>query len=158
VNDKECRHDESAAISYTELEEAKPGEPFFHEWNTYLRALERLLGEGREGKFVLIQKETIVEIFDTEEDARREGLKRYLLKPFLVQQIRSKEPNLRMRGYNMPWPVSPSPLAKPASILGFSVGNAPDFAALSKPDFGKLLVGLGVTETGSKPTVPNKIH
>lgn len=105
---------EPATVHYTELREARPEEPFFHEWNTYLREVGRLLDQGHEGKFVLIRQESIIGVFDTDADARAEGLKSYLLQPFLVQQIRLREPILRLRGYNIAWPLSPSPLAKPA--------------------------------------------
>jgi hypothetical protein len=114
MNDIKNKEAELDTISYTELVQAKPGEAFFHEWNTYLREVGRLLREGHQGKFILINDEAIIGIFDTEDAARTEGLKRCLLQPFLVQQIRSREPILRIRGYNVPWPVSRSQLAKPA--------------------------------------------
>ncbi len=114
MNENETSPPIPNSIHYTELEPAKIGEPFFHEWNTYLKELGRLLDEGYAGKYVLLKDETIVGIFDSVNAARAVGLKRYLLQPFLVQQIRSQEPSLRIRGYNMPCPVSTSLLAKPA--------------------------------------------
>jgi len=91
-------------VHYTELREAQPGEPLADERNTYRREVGRLLAEGQEGKFVLIKGTTIVGLFDTSEAARGVGLKQWLLQPFLVQQILTEEPYLRMRGVNFPLP------------------------------------------------------
>jgi hypothetical protein len=103
-----------AAIPYTELPQAKSEERFCQEWNTYVREIGKLLAEGHETKFVLIKDERIIGLFASEEAARKEGLRRYLLEPFLVQQIRRHESILRLRGYNLPCPVSTSPSARPA--------------------------------------------
>jgi hypothetical protein len=97
-----------------ELPKGRPDEPCFQEWNTYLREAGRLIDEGHEGKFVLIKEEVIVGIFGNRESALTEGARRFLLAPFLIQQIRRVEPILRIRGYNLPCPSSTSPLAKPA--------------------------------------------
>ena len=96
--------DRPKAVHYTELPEAKLGSPCASEWNTYRREVARLLSEGHEGRYALIKGGTIVGIYDTDESAREEGLRRYLLEPFLVQPIRAEEPYLRVRGVNFPWP------------------------------------------------------
>lgn len=101
-------------IHYTDLPPANSDQPFYREWNTYLREIGRLLREGHEGRFVLIKAEAIVSLFATEEAAREAGLRLFLLEPFLVQQVREREPLLRVRGMNMPCRLSISPLAKPA--------------------------------------------
>lgn len=92
-------------VHYTELREAQPGEPLADERNTYRREVGRLLAEGQEGKFALIKGTNIVGLFDTCEAARGVGLKQWLLQPFLVQQILTEEPYLRMRGLNFPLPT-----------------------------------------------------
>lgn len=91
-------------LSFTELPEAKEGDAFQHEWNTYRREIGRWLAQGLEGRHVLIKGEEIIGIYDTWETAREEGLKRYLLEPFFVHPIRAVEPYLRVRGCNFPWP------------------------------------------------------
>ena len=93
---------EPPTIHYTELPEGRPGEPLALEWNTYRREVGRLLAEGQEGKFVLIKEETIIGLFDSWDAAYAAGLQRYLLEPLLVHQIQTREPILRLRGYNMP--------------------------------------------------------
>jgi hypothetical protein len=103
-----------ATIHYTELPEAKAGEALGREWNTYRREAGRLLAEGHDGKYVLIKEEMILGFFDSEDTARAEGSKRFPRQPFLVHQIREREPLLRIRGCNLPCPSSPTPLAKPA--------------------------------------------
>ncbi len=52
------------------------------------------LGELKqdEGKFVLIQGETVIDIFSSYDDALKEGYKRFGLTPFLVKQIHAIEP------------------------------------------------------------------
>jgi hypothetical protein len=96
-------------VHYTELPEAKPGEPLAEEWNTYRREVGRWLSEGLEGRHVLIKGEKVLGFYDTSEEARAVGLKLYLLQPFLVHPIRTEEPYLRIRGINHPWPISPLP-------------------------------------------------
>jgi hypothetical protein len=101
-------------IHYTEMRKAQPGDPFFHEWNTYLRELPSMLAGGHEAQFVLLRDEEVVGFFETEREAQDAGLKRYLLGRFLVQQIRAYEPIFSARGYDLPWPVSVFQSAKPA--------------------------------------------
>jgi hypothetical protein len=89
-------------VPYTQLPTAKPGEELGSEWNTYCREVGRLLAEGQEDRFVLIKGETILGLYDSWHAARRAGLERFLLEPFLVHQIRTREPILQVRGYNLP--------------------------------------------------------
>jgi hypothetical protein len=96
-------------VHYTELPEAKPGHPLAEEWNTYRREVGRWLAEGLEGRHVFIKGTEILGIYETDEEARAEGLKRYLLQPFFVHQIRAEEPYVRIRGVSFPWPTSPLP-------------------------------------------------
>lgn len=56
------------------------------EVETYERHREELLGQA-EGKFVLICRDEIAGVFDTEEDAVRQGYERFGNVPFLVKQI-----------------------------------------------------------------------
>jgi len=99
-------HEPIRGVHYTELPEAKPGEPLAEEWNTYRREVGRWLAEGLEGRHVLIKGTEILGIYDTSEEARKVGLQRYLLQPFFVHPIRPEEPYLRIRGINHPWPSS----------------------------------------------------
>lgn len=92
-------------IHYTELREAKHGEPLAEEWNTYCREVGRLLAEGQEGRHVFIKGEKIIGIFATPDEAMEAGLKNDLLPPFFVHPIRTEEPYLRIRGINYPWPT-----------------------------------------------------
>jgi hypothetical protein len=93
---------ETPTIHYTELPEASPDSPLYQAWNTYRREVGRLLAEGQEGKFALIKDEVVIGLYDTWDAARAAGLQRYLLSPFLVHQVQSREPILRLRGYNLP--------------------------------------------------------
>jgi hypothetical protein len=92
---------ERSGVHYTQLSEAKPGEPFFHEWNTYRREVGRLLHQGLDGRYVLIKGETIIGIYETWDAARQTGLQRFLLDSFFVHLIRAEEPFLRIRGLNL---------------------------------------------------------
>jgi len=62
------------------------------ELDTYNRQLPTLLSNEGEGKFVLIQGESIVDLFGTYEDALKEGYKRFgVTTTFLVKQISGVE-------------------------------------------------------------------
>ena len=93
---------ERPTIHYRDLPEASPDSPLRQAWNTYRREVERLLAEGQEGKFVLIKDDAVVGLYDTWDAAREAGLRRYLLSPFLVHQVQTREPILRLRGHNLP--------------------------------------------------------
>ena len=93
-------------IHYTELPAAKPDDVLGREWNTYRREVGRLLSEGHAGRFVLIKGEEILGLYDTWDAARQVGLRRFLMQPFLVHEVRAEEPYLRIRGVNLPWRTS----------------------------------------------------
>ena len=65
-------------IPYTELPEAAPNDDLAAEWNTYRKLLPQWLAEGHEGKTVLLKGEEVVGIYETEEAAEVEGLRRFL--------------------------------------------------------------------------------
>lgn len=46
---------------------------------------------AHEGKFVLIHADEVIDIYDTYEDAVKEGYARFKLEPFLVKQIHAFE-------------------------------------------------------------------
>ena len=94
---------EHPTIHYTELPESSPDSPLYQAWNTYRQEVARLLAEGQEGKFVLIKDEAVIGLYDTWGAAREAGLRRYLLPPFPVHQVQTREPILRLRGYNLPY-------------------------------------------------------
>jgi hypothetical protein len=81
-----------------------PTSPVSREWNTYRREVGRLLSEGHEGEFALIKGEEVVGLFPTFAEGIREGRARYQFQPFLVQQIREREPLLVIRGHSLPCP------------------------------------------------------
>jgi hypothetical protein len=87
---------EPPTIPCTELPEAKPDSPLYHEWNYYRREVGRLLAEGHEGRFVLIKGEAILGIWDTHAEAKAAALQKYLMQPCLIHQVRSREPLLRL--------------------------------------------------------------
>jgi hypothetical protein len=87
------------SIHYTELPPSTGGQPLDAEWETYRREVGRLLAEGNEGKHVLIKGETIIGIYDTDDEAMDEGRRRYLLQGYLVHQIQTWERLYRTRNW-----------------------------------------------------------
>lgn len=85
-------------IPWGQLPDASPGEFFCEEWNAYKRAMPRLLKEGKEGQFALIKGNELVGVYTTWDEARSEGLKRYLLDKHFIHRILRDEPLLRIRG------------------------------------------------------------
>ena len=97
-------NEKSRGVPYADLPEASPDQPLAQEWNTYRKQVGRLLAEGLAGKHVLIKGNDLVGTFETFDAALAAGVQRFLLGPFLVHEIREEEPNLRIRGVNLPWP------------------------------------------------------
>jgi hypothetical protein len=63
-------------------------QPFAAELATYLRELPRLLDEGEEGRWVMIQGNTVLSTWDTFRDARQAGYERFGLdRPFMTQKV-----------------------------------------------------------------------
>lgn len=89
-------------IHYTQLPELFPEDDLFHEWIAYRRELPRLIAEGNEGRFVLLKGDAIIGIFDAEEAAAKVGYDRFLREPFMVKQVLSHEPVLRIPWYCQP--------------------------------------------------------
>ena len=87
---------EPTTVSYTELPDGRPDSPIAREWNFYRREVGRLLAEGHEGRWLLIKGEEIIGIWNREEDARAVALQKYPGQPCLIQQVRSREPVMRM--------------------------------------------------------------
>ncbi len=87
----------SETIHYSQLKPAQPEEAFYQEWNTYLRELPRLLTEEREGQFVLILGDVIIDYFPTFAAAVTLGRQRFGRQRILVQQVREQEPVLRLK-------------------------------------------------------------
>jgi hypothetical protein len=62
--------------------------PLTAEWATYRRALPRLLESGHEGRFALIQGDTLIGVYDTFDDADQVGYDRFGLDTeFMAQPI-----------------------------------------------------------------------
>ncbi len=59
------------------------------ELETYKKKLPEL--KENEGKFVLIQGDTVVDVYTSYEDAMKEGYSKFGLEPFLVKQIQTIE-------------------------------------------------------------------
>jgi hypothetical protein len=87
---------EAPTIHYTELPEAKPDSPLYHEWSFYRSVVGQLLAEGQEGRFLLIKGRAIIGIWDTHDEARAVALEKYLMQPCLIHQIRNREPLIRV--------------------------------------------------------------
>jgi hypothetical protein len=87
---------ERPTIPYTELPVGSAASPIAGEGDRYRREVGQLLAEGHENRWVLIKGEEIIGIWDTEDDARAVALQKYLMQPCLIQQVRSREPIVRM--------------------------------------------------------------
>ena len=48
--------------------------------------------KDREGKFVLIHEEEVIDFFSTYEDAIKSGYQQFQLRPFLVKRVHATEP------------------------------------------------------------------
>jgi hypothetical protein len=90
-------------IHYTDLPEDTSGGPIAKEWNFYRRVVGRLLEEGKEGKWILINGEEIVGIWDTEEEARSYAVKNYPKEPLYIRHILKQEPVLRTPTFLYRW-------------------------------------------------------
>jgi hypothetical protein len=95
-------------IDHRELGPRPPDSPLGAEREFYRRELERLLAEGHEGKWVLIEGESLVGLFDTEDQALDARAEHFLCRPVLIQQILAREPLLgSLPRYNWSTPDSP---------------------------------------------------
>ncbi len=94
---------EPQTIHHTELPEDTSGGPLAVEWNFYRREVARLLAEGHEDRWVLIKGEEIIGIWDTEDEANRVRLERFLMQHVLMKPIRTLEPVIRGGGYLRRW-------------------------------------------------------
>ncbi len=83
-------------VPYTALAEAPPDSPIATEWYFYRRQVGRLLAEGNQGKWVLIEGEGVVGIWDTIEQANE--AMRSLGTLVVIKQILEHEHVLRI-GY-----------------------------------------------------------
>jgi hypothetical protein len=94
---------ERPSVHFTDLPQSLSSSPIAAEWNLYCRHVGRLLAEGQEGRWVLIKGEEIIGIWDTEEEADRVRLQRFLMQPVLLKQICVREQILRGGGYDRRW-------------------------------------------------------
>ena len=101
-------------IPHTELPPANPESPTATEWETYRREVGRLLAEGLEGKTVLIHGNDVISPFDTWDEARSEGVRRFGLGPYLVQTVRANEPLIRLPIWLQLWHGSRSQFKRTA--------------------------------------------
>jgi hypothetical protein len=100
-----------STIHYTELQPFRDGGPLTVEWDLYRREVGRWLGEGLEGRWVLIKDEEVIGFFDTRDAAMDAAYKRYLIprQPFLVHQILTRERLLRVNRFLRPNPCPTPP-------------------------------------------------
>jgi hypothetical protein len=61
------------------------------ELKTYKDKLPELIAEKNEGKFVLIHGTELINVYDTYEDAIKDGYAKFKLEAFLVKQIQAIE-------------------------------------------------------------------
>ena len=78
-----------STIHHTELPE---GDPSDREYQTYRREVARLLAEGHDGRWALIKGDEVFGVFDTLDEARAEGTRRFLLSSFLLRHVHDWEP------------------------------------------------------------------
>ena len=82
-------------LHHTQLPADPSDDPAARDWNCYLREAGRLITDGHEGRWVLIKGETIVGVWDTDEEARTAAAEQFLMEPVLIHQIREWEPALQ---------------------------------------------------------------
>jgi hypothetical protein len=66
--------------------------PIYPEAQTFRRELPRLLAEGHEGKWALINGDDVIDLLETFDEGYRIGRERFLLQPFIVQPVRERQP------------------------------------------------------------------
>jgi hypothetical protein len=76
-----------------------PDHPRAKEWAAYRRELPRLLAEGLEGRFALVQGDVVDSTWPTFSEAVEAGYERFDLTPFMVHQIWKVEPVYRVPSY-----------------------------------------------------------
>jgi hypothetical protein len=87
--------DERPTVHYTALPAGSPDSLIAREWSFYRRAAGQLLAEGHEDQWVLIRDESIIGIWDTQEEAEAVASYRYPSEPGLIHQIQRYEQVLR---------------------------------------------------------------
>jgi hypothetical protein len=85
-------------IHYTELGPARPDDPNGLAWETYRREVARLIAEGHEGKYVLLHDDEIAGIYESWEDAKREGLLRFCVngRHSMIRHILTYEATIKL--------------------------------------------------------------
>jgi hypothetical protein len=86
-------------IHYSELRPSQREGEKDVEWETYRREVGRLIADGHESKWVLIKDDTIIGVFNTLEEVREEGYRRYFPERFLIHQIQTWERVYCIRNY-----------------------------------------------------------
>lgn len=77
------------------------------EIETFETERDNLVKSGNTGKFVVIKGSEIFDVFNTYEDALRQGLKKYGNVPFLVKEVAAFEQiNFFFHGVEIPCQVS----------------------------------------------------
>src|SRR5262245_291577 len=86
-------------IHYSELGPARPDDPNALAWETYRREVARLIADGHEGKSVLLHDDQIAWIFDSWEEAKREGLIRFCVngQHSLIRHVLTYEPTVNLK-------------------------------------------------------------
>lgn len=90
-------------LHWSELSADTAGGEFAREWTCYLTHVAQLLADGQEGRWIIIEGERILGIWDTEEAAQRARQQQLAKRPVLLRQIREREPMVRGGGYGRRW-------------------------------------------------------
>lgn len=68
------------------------------EWAVFQAERARLLGTDR-GRYVLIHGTTVIDIFDTEDEAMLAGYRKFRRQPFFVGEVSDEEPMLDVASF-----------------------------------------------------------
>jgi hypothetical protein len=84
-------------VPWSEVREDTSGREGSTEWNFFLREVGRLLAEGHEGKWVLVQGEAVVGVCDTRDEAFAAAGERHRRgETCLTQQVTARAPVIRL--------------------------------------------------------------
>ncbi len=98
------------AIHHSELPAAVGAGPIDREYELFRREIGRWLAEGHEGKFALVKGEEVVGLYEDERQAFREGYRLFHQTGFMVKQILTHYPLLKLpTRYYPPCPAKPTP-------------------------------------------------
>jgi len=77
------------------LGDVTPDRSAEREWATFCREYPRLVAEGHKGRWALVRGESLVGVFDSEDEAFDAGYEQFGLNSFMVQPITTEERPVR---------------------------------------------------------------